>query len=140
MIGLSEPIEQLLIDQAHRFDGYAWARADGDPKGGGPNYLNERLYQPFQTTLRVPVDPAEALALNFYLHRNFHHWGNLPGPGGADWMQMVLLYLHTYRLPTPKAFRHELAASWEQRPKGSAEAAAAEIRAALTRGLAGRPG
>lgn len=132
---LTEATRQLLIQHANRFDGYAWAKAQGDPAGGGPGYLGKHLYEPFRQTRRVPVSPDAALALNFYLHRLFYHWGHLPGTGNAEWMEMVLLYLHTYRLPTPPKLRHELAREWEQRPKGAAEAAAAEIRALLMRRL-----
>ena len=132
---LTEAAQQLVINHALRFDGYAWAKAQGAPDGGGPAYLGKRLYEPFRQSGRIPIDPATALALNFCLHRNFYHSGQLPGPGNREWVEMVLLYLHTYRLPTPPVFRHRLADEWDQRPKGSAEALAAEMRQLLARRL-----
>lgn len=129
---LAESTEIFLINHALRVDGYAWALAQGAPDGARPKFLIERLYQPFRTTRRIPADPDAALALNFCLHRRFYHYGQLPGYGDTQWWEMCLLYLHTYRLPTPSAFRHSrFALQWEQRPKGSAEAAAAEIRSLL---------
>lgn len=132
---LTEPTLQLLVHHAHRFDGYAWAQTQRDWNDDGPGYLASRLYEPFQRTRRIPVDSAAALALNFYLHRSFHHSGYLPVPDQVEWTEMILLYLHTYRLPTPPKFRHISSQDWEQRPKGTAEAAASEIRSLLIRRL-----
>ena len=132
---LADRTRQLLIVHAHRFDGYAWANTQAGGNAGGPEYLAERLYKPFQNSRRIPTDPAAALALNYYLHRNFYHWGYLPGPRQVEWMEMIFLYLHTYRLPTPKVFRHQSAKEWEKRPQGAAEAAAAEIRSLMMRWL-----
>jgi hypothetical protein len=132
---LANQTQKLLIVHAHRFDGYAWAKTQAGGNEGGPDYLEERLYKPFRQSRRIPTGPAAALALNYYLHRNFHHWGYLPGPSQVEWMEMVLLYLHTYRLPTPTEFRHQSAQDWERRPHGAAEAAAAEIRSLMMRWL-----
>jgi hypothetical protein len=132
---LTEPALQLLVDHAHRFDGYAWAQTQRDWNEDGPGYLAKQLYEPFKRTRRLPADSAATLALNFYLHRNFHHWGHLPGRDLVEWSEMILLYLHTYRMPTPQQFRHELAQAWEQRSKGAAEAAASEIRSLVIRGF-----
>ena len=46
---------------------------------------------------------------------------------------MVLYYLHLYRLPTPTVHRHELAREWDRCSKGAAERAAAEICTLLRR-------
>ena len=133
MTRLTDRTSQLVIQQALRFDGYAWAKAHGADDGGVQGFLTKRLYEPYQRTWRVPADSASAMALNFWLHRIFYGWGSLPQPGSAEWMQMVFLYLHTYRLPAPKAFGHASPTEWDSRPKGSAEQVASEIRLVLAR-------
>lgn len=127
--------EQVLIDEAHRVDGYAWAAHQIKGSTDVTTFFKNELYDPLVQTWRLPHDPLAALALNFWLHRNFRHWGALPSAGSPEWLQMVLLYLHTYRLATPSAFRHDQASAWEGRKKGSAEAVAAELRGLLARRL-----
>lgn len=74
------------------------------------------------------------MLVNFFLHRSFHHTGWLPEAYTEHWYYMVYLYLHNYRLSAPEKYRHSsMAKEWEQRPQGSAEAAAAEIRKILMR-------
>lgn len=128
---LSAETSLLIIQQAHRFDGYAWAAAQ---TGRADDHeLLHGLYETFRRAFRIPAEPVAALALNFYVHRCFYHAGCRPDPGSDDWDGMVLRYLHTYRIPAAKAFRHASGKDWERRPKGSAERVAAEIRLTLAR-------
>jgi hypothetical protein len=132
---LSSGIEQTIINLAHSFDGYAYAKQVWyNPDQEVYTTLNERLAQ-VQESGKFFVRVEDNLAVNFYLHRTFHHWGWLPEAHSSHWYDMLFLYLHLYRTPVPEAHRHpELYAKWQNRPKGSAEAAAAEIRQVLRRG------
>jgi hypothetical protein len=119
----------LLIVQALRVDGYAWARQHAPEQDVFATLA--ALAQSYARDGVVPSEPVAAMALNFYLHRTYRHWGDLPRADSEEGVRMVLLYLHTYRLPTPAAFRHESARDWEQVTAEEAERVAAAIRKAL---------
>lgn len=127
---LTPETEQTIINLAHSFDGYAYAGQVW--LSGDEGRLHEELadrYKKLRTTGRFWLRPEDNFAVNFYLHRTFHHWGHLPETRSPEWYDMLLLYLHLYRLPVANAYRHAaLYPAWASRLKGSAEAAAAEIR------------
>jgi hypothetical protein len=132
--GLSDATEQAIINLAYAFDGYAYAKESWRlTEERVHSTLGERLKQ-IQQTGRMAVRVADNLAVNFYLHRMFHHWGYLPQASSPYWYDMLFFYLHLYRAPMPVAHqRPGMYQSWANRPKGSAEAAAAEIRQYLSR-------
>ena len=132
--GLTPETEQTIINLAHAFDGYAYAERHWQAEGSSHQTLPQR-WQQMQESNRFFLDSEVNFAVNFYMHRGFRHQGFLPELRSAHWFDMVLLYLHLYRLPIPQKGHHaEFYKSWAHRPKGSAEAAAAEIRQALRRG------
>lgn len=129
--GLTPDTEQRLLSLGHLFDGYAYARAvwhcqeeDVHPT------LKERLRH-VQQTGRLFLSTTDNLATNFYLHRQFHHWGWLPAVKSPEWYTMLYFYLHLYRVPLSATQQFVNNSEWLHRPKGSAEAAAAEVRCAL---------
>ena len=131
--GLTSNADQTIINLAHAFDGYAYVEREW-PTAGGPDALRHQWSQ-LQETGRLFSRSENNFAINFYLHRTFHHWGYLPEAKTSDWYSMAFLYLHLYRLPVPESYRHpSLYQGWASRPQGSAEVAAAEIRQALRRG------
>lgn len=134
LTGLATETEQTIINLSHVFDGYAYAvKVWHSPEAGGLTALGQRLKQ-VQESGRLFLNASDNFATNFYLHRTFHHWGWLPGAKSPEWYTMLFFYLHLYRIPVPVAHRHESHAIWVSRPKGAAEAAAAEIRQLLQRG------
>ena len=130
--GLSPETDQTIINLAHAFDGYAYAeKAWQLAEERVRSTLAERLQQMQQTGL-LAVRVADNSAVNFYLHRMFHHWGWLPEARSPHWYDMLFLYLHLYRAPIHAAHQHPaMYMSWANRAKGAAEAAAAEIRQTL---------
>ena len=131
---LTPETDQTIINLAHAFDGYAYAKEAWQlAEERVHSTLAERLQQTQQTG-RLAVRPADNFAINFYLHRSFHHQGWLPEARSPHWYDMLFFYLHLYRAPIPTAHQHpSMYLSWANRPKGSAEAAAAEIRQLLRR-------
>ena len=130
--GLTDEAKATIDACALRFDGYAYAEAHL------PHFENwGRVYHDLldkaRTTGKFSVNPVENFAANFYLHRGFYGQGTSPVQFSPEWYDMVLYYLHLYRLPTPTVHRHELAGEWDRRSKGAAERAAGEIRALLRR-------
>ena len=132
--GLTPKTDQTIINLAHAFDGYAYAKQSWQlPEERVHSALAERLQQ-MQQTGRLAVRVADNFAINFYLHRSFHHQGWLPEARSSHWHDMLFFYLHLYRAPVPEAHRKTgMYSDWANRPKGSAEAAAAEIRQLLRR-------
>jgi hypothetical protein len=124
--GLTDEAESTISVCAHRFDGYAYAKAHS-----GTELLT--LLNNAQLTGKFSIQPLENFAANFYLHRSFHGQGTLPTQFTPEWYDMALFYLHLYQLPTPIVLRHTSASDWDRRPKGAAERAAAEIRSLLRR-------
>jgi hypothetical protein len=132
--GLTPETDQTIINLAHAFDGYAYAKKAWQlAEERVQSTLAERLQQTQQTG-RLAVRVADNFALNFYLHRGFHHQGWLPAVRSPHWYDMLFFYLHLYRAPIPTAHQHpSMYSHWAKRPAGSAEAAAAEIRQMLRR-------
>ena len=131
--GLTPKTRQTVVNLAHAFDGYACVAREW-PTTSGLDALRHHWSQ-LQETGCLFNRLENNFAVNFYLHRGFHHQGYLPEEKSSDWYGMVFLYLHLYRQPIPEAYRHpSLYGGWANRPKGSAEAAAAEIRQMLRRG------
>ena len=132
--GLTPETEQTIINLAHAFDGYAYAKRHWQAERSSHQTLLQH-WQRMQDSNRFFLDPEVNFAVNFYIHRGFRHQGFLPELRSAQWFDMVLLYLHLYCLPISQEGRHaEFYQGWAHRPKGGAEAAAAEIRQALHRG------
>ena len=130
---LSPQAEQAILHLGHAFDGYTYAQQVWQAGEEHHKQLEVRLNQVL-TTGRLFLRAADNFAVNFYLHRSFHHWGNLPLADSPHWCTMVFFYLHLYRVPVPEAHRHPgMYPNWAKRPKGSAEATAAEIRQLLRR-------
>lgn len=130
---LSLDTNQAIINCASRFDGYAYYETIKKLGVEAPAYIDE-AQRYFNSTGKLFGSPVKNMLVNFILHRQFHHWGWLPGAYSEHWYYMVYLYLHLYRLPTPEKYRHSSTANeWENRRQGSAEAAAAEIRKLLMR-------
>jgi hypothetical protein len=132
--GFAATTNQALVTLGNAFDWQfytqkAWPEAD---TGALHAKMGEEIAH-VQTSSEFHVTVERNFALNSYLHRNFHHWGYLPAANTEWWYNMLFLYLHLYRLPVPVGYRHALYADWIARPKGAAEAAAAEIRQALKR-------
>lgn len=132
---LTSESEQTIINLGHAFDGYAYAvKVWHSPEAGGHTALGQRLKQ-VQESGRLFLNASDNFAINFYLHRGFHHQGWLPEARSPHWYDMLFFYLHLYRTPIPTAHQHPgMGMSWINRPKGAAEAAAAEIRQILRRG------
>jgi hypothetical protein len=128
--GLTPEAELAISRCALRFDGYAYIDAQPLMKMHIPVTLADLLYKA-QHSGRFSTNPTKNFASNFYLHRCFHGNGTLPAQFSPTWYDMVLYYLHLYRLPTPATYRHASSVDWEKRPKGTAERAAAEIRLLL---------
>lgn len=130
--GLTPEAELTVINCALRFDGYAYAQASTlvaeKAQGVLPTLLGKA-----QSTGKFSTYPTENFAANYYLHRCFYGQGTLPTQFTQEWYDMVLYYLHLYRLPTPPAHCHASATDWDHRSKGAAERAAAEIRMLLRR-------
>ena len=131
--GLTPDTEQRLLSLGHVFDGYAYARAvwHCQEEEVHPT-LKERLRH-VQQTGRLGWSTMDNLATNFYLHRMFHHWGWLPAAKSPEWYTMLYFYVHLYRVPLSATQKFVNDSEWLRRPKGSAEAAAAEVRFALRR-------
>lgn len=131
---LTQQTEQMILDLGHAFDGHAYAtKALHTSDEGFHELLGKRVKQ-IQESGRLFLNAADNFATNYYLHRTFHHWGWLPAAKSAEWYVMLFFYLHLYRVPIPPAYRHaSVYADWANRPKGAAEAAAAEIRQQLRR-------
>ena len=130
--GLTPEDELTIITCALRFDGYDYAEAHPT----GADHLHSglaALLRNAQTTGKFSTRPLENFGANFYLHRCFHGHGTLPAQFTPEWYDMVLYYLHLYRVQTPTAHRHASAPEWDQRSKGAAERAAAAIRSLLRR-------
>lgn len=130
--GLTPETEETISACAHRFDGYAYAKAHLPHQGTWGSEFHILLGKA-QTTGKFSVNPLENFAANYYLHRGFHGHNVLPTQFSPTWYDMVLYYLHLYRLPTPEVHRHVSAGDWDRRPKGAAERAAAELRTLLRR-------
>jgi hypothetical protein len=130
--GLTSEDELTIITCALRFDGYDYAEVH--PTGADhPHSGLATLLLNAQATGKFSPRPLENFAANFYLHRCFHGHGTLPAQFTPEWYDIVLYYLHLYRIPTPAVHRHASASEWDQRPKGAAERAAAVIRSLLRR-------
>ncbi len=72
---------------------------------------------------------VENLLAFVYAHRCLHHAGHWWEAGSSDWFATCWLYLHLYRDEVPpEQANAQVVAGWKARPKGRAEAAAAEIR------------
>jgi hypothetical protein len=134
-IELTRAMENAILHLAHAFDGYAYAKLALPGIEEPIVKLDVRLNK-LASSGRFFLRAEENFAVNFYLHRMFHQWGDLPGARSPHWYDMVFLYLHLYRVPIATAYRHpDMFESWDQRPKGSTEKAAAEIRQVLRRPL-----
>ena len=131
---LTKEVEQTIINLGHAFDGYAYATKVLQTSDEGFHEIMGKRVTQVQESRRLFLSAAENFAANYYLHRTFHHWGWLPEAKSSDWYTMLFFYLHLYRIPVPAAYRHtSQCTGWANRPKGSAEAAAAEIRQLLQR-------
>jgi hypothetical protein len=131
--GLTTDTEHSLLSLGQVFDGYAYAREVWHCREEEVHpTLNKRLQQ-VQETRKLFLKPADNLATNFYLRRMFHHWGWLPAAKSPEWYTMLYFYLHLYRIPLSATQQFVSESEWLRRPKGTAEAAAAEIRFALRR-------
>ena len=133
--GLTPRTDQTIINLAHAFDGYAYAKqALHTSDEGFHEILGKRMLE-VKESGKLFLSASDNFATNYYLHRNFHHCGWLPGAKSPEWYIMLFFYLHLYRIPVPAAYRHASAyGEWARRPKGAAEAAATEIRQVLSRG------
>jgi hypothetical protein len=133
--GLTPETAQTLINFGNAFDWYAYAQKVGPDCGTGALHgkMGEKIKY-IKETSRLHLKAEDNFAVNSYLHRSFHHSGYLPEANTDTWYDMVFLYLHLYRLPVQAAHQHPLHSEWVKRPKGAAEAAAAEIRQVLRRG------
>ncbi|TGE21543.1 hypothetical protein E5K00_14765 [Hymenobacter aquaticus] len=128
--GLTSATEATIGLFALTFDGYAYTEKMWQHRPERAAELREQLH----TSGRLSAYAEENFAVNFLMHRDFYSWKHLPENLSPVWYQMLWLYLHLYRTPVPTAFRHaDLYQQWQQRPKGAAEAAAAEIRMILSR-------
>ncbi|MFD2514208.1 hypothetical protein ACFSRY_10045 [Pontibacter locisalis] len=128
---LTHDTTKAIMNCATRFDGYAYFETVKKPGIEAPAYLIE-AQRYFNSTSELFGSSSKNMLVNFFLHRQFHHWGWLPDAYSDEWYYMVYLYLHTYRLPTPEKYRiNSMAKEWEHCPQGSAEAAAADIRKML---------
>jgi hypothetical protein len=129
---LSDKAEHIIGLFATQFDGYAYAGTFHPLFGDAHDHLGHLLRR-ISTTGKFSMNPSENFAANFYLHRSFR-WsaGELPGTFAPGWFDMVFFYLHLYRQPVPPDHRRD-SHEWQQRPKGAAEQAAAEIRQLLRR-------
>ena len=132
--GLTSETAQTIINFGNAFDWYAYAQKvwPGCDTGTLHARMGERVKH-MKESSRFFLKAEDNFAINSYLHRNFHHWGHLPEANTEYWYDMAFLYLHLYRLPVPATHQHSLHDNWVRRPKGAAEAAAAEIRQALRR-------
>jgi len=130
---LTPQTEDTIGKLAHAFDGYKYARvrmpSSGDPDG--TEALKVLMGQAVQR-YQIPTRTGQAFALNFYLHRNFHHWGNYPAPASPYWYLMVFLFLHLYRSEIRGPYRSQAYIDWSGRRKGSGESAATELRKVLS--------
>lgn len=132
--GLTARTDQTIINLAHAFDGYAYARQALQASDEGFHEILGKRTLEAQESGKLLLSAADNFATNYYMHRNFHHSGWLPGAESPGWYTMLFFYLHLYRVPVPVAYRHASAyGEWSRRPKGAAEAAATEIRRALSR-------
>ena len=136
--GLTAETTQTIINLGHAFNWYAYARKTWPGRDDAALHaaMGQQL-QHLKASSKLYLRADENFAVNSYLHRNFHHWGYPPTAHTDYWDAMVFLYLHLYRLPVSTEYRHLLYAGWVSRPKGAAEAAAAEIRQVLRRNPAG---
>jgi hypothetical protein len=130
--GLAPEVELTIVTCALRFDGYNYAEVQ-HPGVEHPHAGLAALLRNAQVTGKFSTRSMENFAANFYLHRCFHGHGTLPAQFAPEWYDMVFYYLHLYRVPTPAIYRHASTTEWDQRPKGAAERAAAEIRFLLRR-------
>ena len=130
--GLTDEAKATIDACALRFDGYAYAEAHLPDFENWGSVYHALLDKP-RMTGKFSVNPVENFAANFYLHRGFYGQGTSPVQFSPEWYDMVLYYLHMYRLPTTTVQRHVLAGEWDRRSKGAAERAAAEIRTLLRR-------
>lgn len=128
---LTTEARQILILFSSVFDGYRYAEHRWQLTEAAVHpILNEKWHQ-VQESSCLLVRAEDNFALNFYIHRTFRHWGELPTAGPA-WYDMLFLYLHLYRLPVPVEYRRAAEyTQWINRRKGAAEAAAAEVRQLL---------
>ena len=132
---LTKKAEQAIISLGHVFNVHTYARqvwlSDDESR------LQEEMaarYQKIRGGGHFWLRPEDNFVVNLYLHRMFHHRGYLPEARSPEWYEMVLLYLHLYRVPVLGAHRHNTSyPDWAGRPKGSAEATASEIRLLLSR-------
>lgn len=129
--GLTTTTDHSLTSLGHVFDGYAYAREVWQCPEAEVHPTLEKRLRHVQETGRLFVKQADNLATNFFLHRMFHHWGWLPSARSPEWYTMLYFYLHLYRFPISPTQKFVGQSDWINRPKGSAEAAAAEIRLAL---------
>lgn len=132
--GLTPETAQTIINFGNAFDWYAYAQKvwPGCDTGALHGKMAEKIKH-LRESSRFYLKAEENFAINSYLHRSFHHSGNLPEANTDYWYDMVFLYLHLYRLPVPVAHQHALHSEWLRRPKGAAETAAAELRSVLRR-------
>ncbi|UOG74339.1 hypothetical protein MTX78_19750 [Hymenobacter tibetensis] len=129
---LSARTEQTLILFANAFDwhGYAqtrWPTYDISQLHAQLQEWTQQLHAQAKLQLRI----EENMALNSYLHRTYHHHGQLPTAEQVEGERMAYLYLHLYRQGIPASYRHTFYAEWEQLIPAAAEAAAVELRLAL---------
>ncbi|GAA4365856.1 hypothetical protein GCM10023185_36530 [Hymenobacter saemangeumensis] len=132
--GLSPEATQTIINLGHAFNWYAYAQKKwpGLDDAGLHAEMGQML-QHLKTSAKLYLRADDNFAVNSYLHRTFHHWGSPPEAHTDYWYDMAFLYLHLYRIPVSPDYRHLLYTGWVSRPKGAAEAAAAELRQVLRR-------
>jgi hypothetical protein len=131
--GLTPDTEHRLLSLGQVFDGYAYARGVWHCQEEEVHPTLKKRLQHVQETGKLFLQPTDNLATNFYLHRMFHHWGWLPATKSKEWYTMLYFYLHLYRVPLSVTQQFVSESDWLRRPKGSAEAAAAEVRFVLRR-------
>lgn len=136
--------DTLLTPEAQRwiccfagtFNGYTYAEQQWGLTEQPMHQRFGELLREASSTGRLSPRTADNFAANFYQYRMFRHWGYLPAAHTPDWYNMVLYYLHLYRTPIPAGYptgEESGPHSWAARPKGAAEATAAELRRLLMR-------
>ena len=90
---LSHQTEQAILHLGHAFDGYTYAQTAWQAGEEHNRQLEIRLKE-VQTTGRLLLRAADNFAVNFYLHRLFHHGGDLPSADSPYWYTMAFFY-HT---------------------------------------------
>lgn len=135
---LSTEAESILLSFSSLFNGYTYAKQQWGLTGQPMHQRFGELLHQASITGRLSPRPADNFAANFYLYRMFRFtsWDGLPPAYTPEWYNMLLYYLHLYRTPVPTGYPTEDEAgfrNWAARPKGAAEATAAELRRLLMR-------